>query len=112
MLKRLGEVECFEYTLPFYRMRIDRYEGCIKRYVNKEDNLTVSIEQLKYAFYDEEPWADLQDDRSRLSRIFRQKEMKDSNNPNRLNVYKLICMGVPLCGGSVKLKARVLYDVL
>ena len=32
-LKRLNEVEAFEFTFPFYRMRIDQFEGRIKRYV-------------------------------------------------------------------------------
>ena len=43
MLKRLNMIEAFEYTFPFYRMRIDNYEGKIKRFVNVEDKGTVTI---------------------------------------------------------------------
>ena len=43
MLMRLNAVESFEYNLPFYRLRIDKYEGCVKRFVSKEDNNTVSL---------------------------------------------------------------------
>ena len=50
MLKRLNMIEAFEFTFPFYRMRIDNYEGKIKRFVNVEDKGTVTIRQLRYAF--------------------------------------------------------------
>ena len=43
MLKRLNECEAFEFKLPFYRMRIDQYEGRIKRFVNTGDDNAVSM---------------------------------------------------------------------
>ena len=43
VLRRLNEVQKFENTFPFYRMRIDMYEGRIKRYVNCEDENTVNL---------------------------------------------------------------------
>ena len=39
----MKEIEQFECTFPFYRMRIDAYEGRIKRYVNVEDSNAVSL---------------------------------------------------------------------
>lgn len=42
-LRRMKEIEQFECTFPFYRMRIDAYEGRIKRYVNVEDSNAVSL---------------------------------------------------------------------
>jgi len=50
MLKRLNQVERFEFTFPFYRLRIDHYEGRVKRFVNTCDNDTVTIKQLRYSF--------------------------------------------------------------
>ena len=43
VLKRLNAVEQFEFTFPFYRMRIDQYEGRIKRFVNVEDKNTLTL---------------------------------------------------------------------
>ncbi len=66
VLKRLNAVERFEYTFPFYRLRIDHYEGRIKRYVNLEDEDAVSLKQLQYSFMEDDPWADLSDTTSLL----------------------------------------------
>ena len=38
--------------------------------------------------------------------------MLDDTDPTKLNVHKLICLGLLLCGGTAELKARVLYDAL
>ena len=112
VLKRLAVVEQFEFTFPFYRLRIDKYEGCIKRFVNKDDNGTVTLRQLQYAFQEEDSWSCLNDETSVLFRLFNQPELKDDENPERLSVAKLMCVGLMLCGGTNELKSRVLYDVL
>ena len=54
----------------------------------------------------------MQDETSMLYRLLNQKELYDEAQPEKLNVIKLICLGLMLCGGSYELKARVLYDVL
>ena len=79
LLKRLNEVEAFECELPFYRMRIDKYEGCIKRFVNRDDNNTVTMDQLRYAFAEDEPWKAINDDSSMLYRLFDDPELKDND---------------------------------
>ena len=112
MLKRLNEVEAFEFTFPFYRMRIDKYEGCVKRFVNISDENTVTLRQLRYAFQEDESWGQLLDETSVLFRMFNQAELKDANQPDKLNVLKLLCIGLMLCGGNPDLKARVFYDIL
>ena len=111
-MKRLSEVEAYEFELPFYRMRIDKYEGCIKRFVSRDDNCTVTMDQLRYAFAEDEPWKAIDDDSSMLYRLFDDPELKDEDSPDKLNVHKLIILGLLLCGGSAELKARVFYDVL
>ena len=93
-------------------MRIDQYEGRIKRYVNADDKNTVTLRQLRYSFQEDQTWSDLQDDTSMLYRLFNSPELFDEEQPDKLNVIKLICLGLMLCGGTYELKARVLYDVL
>ena len=44
--------------------------------------------------------------------MFNEPELKDEDNPEKLNVIKLICLGLMLCGGTYDLKARVFYDVV
>ena len=112
LLQRLNQIEQFEFTFPFYRMRIDQYEGRVKRYVNKEDENTVSLRQLLYSFEDDAPWSDLQDETSVLFRLFNEPELRDADKPDCLSVHKLICLGLMLCGGTYQLKARVYYDVV
>jgi len=36
-LDKLSEIEKYEHDFPFYRMRIDQYEGKIKRFVTHDD---------------------------------------------------------------------------
>ena len=112
MLKRLNQVEAFEFTFPFYRMRIDQFEGRVKRYVNIEDNGTVSMRQLVYSFSEDEPWNPRSDETSILCHLMNEPELRDDDQPDKLNVIKLICLGLTLCGGEPDMKARVFYDVL
>ena len=112
VLKRLNEVEAFENCFPFYRMRIDTYEGRIKRYVTMDDLNTVTLRQLAYSFEEDELWADLTDVTSVLFRLITQPELRDDEYSDRFNVHKLVILGLMLCGGEYDLKARVLYDVL
>ena len=45
-LAKMNEIERFEHTFPFYRMRIDKYEGHVKRFIYKEDDACISMKQL------------------------------------------------------------------
>ena len=58
-------------------MRIDQYEGRIKRYVNADDKNTVTLRQLRYSFQEDQTWSDLQDDTSMLYRLFNSPELFD-----------------------------------
>ena len=46
VLQRLGELEKFEHTFPFYRMRVDHFVGRVTRFVRPEDESSVSMRQL------------------------------------------------------------------
>ena len=81
MLKRLNQIEQFEFTFPFYRMRIDQYEGRVKRFVNKEDENTLSLRQLLYSLEDDTPWQDLQDETSVIYRLMNEPELREPDKP-------------------------------
>ena len=61
MMARLNDVEAFEFKVPFYTCRIDKFEGNVKRFVNFEDKNTVTMKQLIYAFKEDTPWNSLSD---------------------------------------------------
>jgi hypothetical protein len=60
----LDKFSKFEHSFPFYRTRIDIFEGRVKRFVNGKNSVT--LQQLRYAFKDDRKWADLQQDDSLL----------------------------------------------
>ena len=93
-------------------MRIDAYEGKIKRLIYAEDKGTLTFEQLSFAFERSPNWADLKNPRSRLYKLFHHSLLRDENEKELLNVHRCILLGLVLCNGDEKLKARVLYDVL
>ena len=43
VLQRLNDLEKFENTFPFYRMRIDHFVGRVTRFVAPEDGESVSM---------------------------------------------------------------------
>ena len=98
--------------MPFHTIRIDEWEGKIKRFVSAQDEATVSIEQLQYSFKNLAHWEDLGDTGSTLYRAMTHVRLRDEKQPSRLNVHKMMLLGLILCPGSNDLKARVLYDVL
>ena len=66
-MTNMDKYEKFEHSFPFYRTRIDIFEGRVKRFVNGKS--TVSLAQLRYAFKDDKKWTDLLDDHSLLVTI-------------------------------------------
>ncbi len=54
---KLDNYQRFEYQFPFYRTRIDIFEGRVKRFVFGKTS--VSLAQLRYAFKDDKKWASL-----------------------------------------------------
>jgi hypothetical protein len=47
----------FEHSFPFYRTRIDIFEGRVKRFVTGKNSVTLA--QLRYAFKDDSKWEEL-----------------------------------------------------
>ena len=56
-ITRLDKYDKFEHSFPFYRTRIDIFEGRVKRFVSGKSS--VSLSQLRYAFKDDGKWVDL-----------------------------------------------------
>ncbi len=106
----MDRYERFEHTLPFYRMRIDVFEGRVKRFVNNKNSVT--IDQLRYAFKNEKNWEDLQHNDGILFKLINSEEFRDEENPEEINIHTLLLWGVLNCDGDNKLKARVFYDIL
>jgi hypothetical protein len=100
----------FEHSFNLYRIRIDTFEGKVKRFVTGKNSVT--LQQLRYAFKDDQKMADLQDDNSLLCQIVKSDYFKDEKNDEEINIHSLILWGLTLCSGDPLLKARVFYDVL
>ncbi|CDW86845.1 UNKNOWN [Stylonychia lemnae] len=109
-MSKLDRYTKFEKSFPFYRTRIDVFEGRVKRFVNAKS--TVSIAQLKYSFKDDKKWADLNDPNSQLLDILTSSYFKDPTNDTEINLQFLLLWGILQCAGDNHLKARVFYDVL
>eukprot|EP00347_Sterkiella_histriomuscorum_P004742 403359281 len=109
-MSKLDRYAKFEHSFPFYRTRIDVFEGRVKRFVNGKTS--VSLAQLQYAFKDDKKWSDLYDEHSNLVQILKSEYFRDENLHNEINLQALILWGLLLCNGDAALKARVFYDVL
>ena len=109
-LSKLDSYSKFEYQFPFYRTRVDIFEGRVKRFVFGKKS--VSFAQLKYAFKDDKKWADLQDENSLLVEILKSEFFEDEDTTGELSLQSLLLWGVLLCAGDARLKARVFYDIL
>lgn len=108
-LVKLDRISRWEHSFPFYKQRIDVFEGRVKRFVMGRTG--VSLEQLRYAFKDDKNWKDLNDDNSMLVTILKSEHFEDEEK-GLINIHALILWALMLCGGDYQLKARVYYDVL
>ena len=93
-------------------MRIDAFEGRVKRLVLEKDDGRLTFSQLLFSFESSNNWKDLQNERSLLSKLFHHPILRDENQVEYLNVHRCILLGLVLCIGDKRLKARVLFDVL
>jgi hypothetical protein len=93
-------------------MRVDAYEGRIKRLVLAEDKGTLSFEQLQYSFESSANWLELQNEKSELTKLFKHELLYDEQQNRRLNMDRLLLLGIAMCRGEDNLKARVLFDIM
>ena len=102
-------VQKFELGLPFHQMRVDAYEGRIKRYVQQRDKGAISFSQIAHSFLLTNNWQDLQQQDSVLTKLFHDPLMQEKNG---ISVDRCLLLGLVLCRGNTVLKARVFYDIL
>lgn len=107
---KLDRFQRFEHSFPLYRMRIDIFEGKVKRFVTGKNSVT--LQQLRYAFKDDKKFEDINNDESLLVQVLKSDFFEDEKNAGELNIHALILWGLLLCPGDNQLKARVFYDVL
>jgi hypothetical protein len=107
---KLDRFQRFEHHFPLYRIRIDVFEGKVKRFVTGKNSVTLA--QLRYAFKDDKNWEELKNDDSLLVQVLKSEFFEDEKNPGEINIHSLILWGILLCPGTNQLKARVFYDVL
>ena len=108
---KLDRWQKFENQMfPFYRTRIDVFEGRVKRFVNKKSS--VSLKQLRYAFKDDKIWDDIQNDNSLLVQVLKSDFFEDEENKGEVNLQALLLWGLLLCAGDNQNKSRVFYDIL
>jgi hypothetical protein len=86
--------------MPFHLLRIDAYEGKIKRLVYAEDDNTLTFEQLAFAFEGSTNWVEIKDPRSRLHKLFQHTLLRDEKKPELLNVHRCVLLGLVLCHGD------------
>lgn len=110
-------------------MRLDQYEGRIKRLIYDKEKTRLSMSQLQYVFNDKQQWSALYDQDSNLARLLREPyytpegrskadpkpsniTMVDPKGNAYMDMHALLITGLLLCPGSIDLKVRVFYDLL
>ncbi len=143
-LAAMGKTERFEHTMPFHTLRVDIFEGNVKRFVHGTNFVT--LKQLRFAFKhrpffqqhlpfirldrptcsgDTDELDDEDPDGSCMTRLitdemllYKMNEREAENEQGntfgqiKIDIFKLITLGVILCWGTDELKSRVLYNAI
>lgn len=110
-LAGLDPISRFEFSLPFYRIKIETLEKRLKR-ATGDDKKTLTLEEFQAAFAKDSSWDALNDSESLLRKVLNSEYFKTESNVFELNRDALILMGVLHSKGDLKTKTRVFYDVL
>ena len=141
----MNKTQRFEHSMPFHTLRVDIFEGNVKRFVHGANFVT--LRQLRFAFKhrphfqhhlpyvkeaqiiregsdddmdDEDPdgscMTKLITDELLLYKMSEREADLEMDSPTygqiKIDIYKLIILGVILCWGSCSLKSRVLYSCI
>lgn len=68
-LTKLDRFQRFECTFPLYRMRVDIFEGKVKRFVTGKNSVT--LQQLRYALKDDKKFDDINKDDSLFVQVLK-----------------------------------------
>ena len=139
----MNKTQRFEHSLPFHTLRVDIFEGNVKRFIHGANFVT--LRQLRYAFRhrpqfqkhlpfirdalfgknleefdDDDPdgscMTQLITDDILLYKMTQLEAENETESPTfgqiKIDIYKLIILGVILCWGSAQLKSQVLYNCI
>ena len=109
-LAGLDPVSRFEFSLPFYRIKIETLEKRLKKATGEKK--TISLEELKTAFAKDNSWNDLNDEKSLLRQVIASDFFKTDENVFEMNRDAFVLMGILHSKGDMKTKTKTFYDVL
>ena len=136
-LSGMDPTQRFEHSMPFHTLRVDIFEGNVKRFVHGVNFVT--LRQLRFAFKhrpffqkhlpflklsemqcdDEDPGGStmtrlMTDDLLlyRMNKREAENEGEHTFGQVKIDIYKLITLGVLLCWGNEQLKSRVIYNAI
>ena len=99
----------FEFTLPFYRMRLEAFVTKVTAASGESKQLTLA--QLTEALGNNAAWGDLQNNNSVLVKVLKSAHFKGEEE-GTLSRDSLIIFAVLHCAADLRARAHVLYDVL
>jgi hypothetical protein len=107
-LEGLDAAARFEYTLPFYRMRLEAFVSKVKPLASESGSVT--LDQLRGALTNS-AWGDLTNNNSVLVKVLNSSHFKAEEGEG-LSVNSLIILAVLLCSADNRTRAHTFYDVL
>ena len=91
-LKTLPRYQRFECSFPFHTMRVDQYEGRVKRLIYDREKTRLSTAQLQYVFADKQLWSALSDKNSKLSKFLQQDYFKPEGRAKTRDFSRALTM--------------------
>ena len=108
-LEGLDATARFEFTLPFYRIRLDAFVTKVKAAAGESKNITLA--QLTEALGSNAAWGDLTNQNSVLVKVLKSEHFKGEEDGS-LDVNSLILFAILHASADGRTRARNLYDVL
>ena len=99
----------FEFTLPFYRIRLDAFVTKVKAAAGESKDVT--LEQLTQALGSNAAWGDLLNNNSVLVKVLKTSYFKGEAE-GTISLSTLTLFAVLHCNSDLKHRAHVLYDIL
>ena len=99
----------FEFTLPFYRIRLEAFVTKVKAAAG--DSKEITIAKLTEALGSNAAWGDLQNNNSVLVKVLKSEYFKGAEEGS-LSTDSLIIYAVLHSAADARTRAHVLYDVL
>ena len=99
----------FEFTLPFYRIRLEAFVSKVKLAAGESKEITLA--KLTEALGGNAAWGDLQNNNSVLVKVLKSSYFKGAEE-GTLSTDSLILYAILHSAADLRTRAHVLYDVL